>query len=116
MQGFVVLLSVARVPDYGVEIFFVGPGCTAQIGIEFLGAKFGGGDGETDTFLARGFGQILLIWYDVDLGLNACGAQVAFVKTIIFFVGTTDCSHLNSPFGCSLVKHSPAMRDGKCQT
>ena len=134
MRGVCVVMSVTRIPDHGVEGFFVGPGSATQIGVEFLGAKFRGGDGEADIFLAGGFalflpartdfdalGQnpevrlavrgFLLVWHDVDLGLDADGAQVALVTTVVFFADITDCSHLKSPIGCSLGNHSPAMRD-----
>ena len=107
MRGLCVTVSVARIPDHGIKVFFVGPGSAAQIGVEFLGAKFRGGDGEADIFLAGGFalflpactdfdayfrylGQnpeiglavrgFLLVWHDVDLGLDADGAQVAPAK------------------------------------
>lgn len=46
--GVCVVMSVAGIPDHGVEVFFVGPGCTTQIDVEFLGANFRGGDGMTD--------------------------------------------------------------------
>jgi hypothetical protein len=52
MRGVFVVVSVARIPDHGVEVFFVGPGSAAQIGTEFLGAKFRGGNGEADIFPA----------------------------------------------------------------
>ena len=102
MRGVCVMVSVTRIPDHGVEVFFVGPGSTAQIGVEFLGAGFRGGDGEADIFLAGGFalflpartdfdtlGQnpevrlavrgFLLVWHDVNFGLDADDAQVALV-------------------------------------
>jgi hypothetical protein len=132
--GACVFASVARIPDPGVEVFFVGPSSTTQIGVELLGAKFRGGDREADIFLAGRFAfllstrtdfnalsqnpevrlavrGLLLVWHDVYLGLDADGAQVALVTTVVFFADITDCSHLKSPIGCSLGNHSPAMRD-----
>ena len=47
----------------------------------------------------RGF---LLVWHDVDLGLDADGAQVALVTTVVFFADITDCSHLKSPLDVRL--------------
>jgi hypothetical protein len=40
MQGVWMVLSITRIPDHGVE---------------FLGAKFWGGNGQADIFLAGGF-------------------------------------------------------------
>jgi hypothetical protein len=49
------VVSISRIPDHGIEVFFVRSGCAAQIGVEFLGPKFWGGDGQADIFLAGGY-------------------------------------------------------------
>lgn len=59
-------LSVARIPDHGVEVFFVGFCCTTQIAIEFLVAELWGGGGKADKFIAGCFACLLLGCTDSD--------------------------------------------------
>jgi hypothetical protein len=48
------MVSVSRLLVSGVLVFVVWIYSAAQIGVEFSGAKFGGGDGQSDTLLVRG--------------------------------------------------------------
>ena len=51
---------VAGIPDYSIDVFFIGASRTAHIDIEFSGAKFGGGDGKTAIFLVGNFARMSL--------------------------------------------------------
>jgi hypothetical protein len=64
--------SVGGGPDQGVEAVIVLACGPAQIGVEFLGAKLGGGKGEAHIFLVGGFAFLGPAHTDLDaLGEDA---------------------------------------------
>lgn len=42
---------------------------------------------------------LLLVWHDVDLGLDADGGKMALVTTVVFLADITDCARKSSGIG-----------------